>query len=55
MNRFVKNSLIYYYEYLCFAYGPSHSGLFGYVMDDFGNAVIPPDCYGLEEYIWMEH
>lgn len=50
-----RYSLIYYRHYFCFAYGPAHTGLLGYVMDDFGTAVIPPDMYGLDDAIWMEH
>lgn len=45
----------YWREYFCFAYGKIHFGNFGYVMDDFGNAVIPPDMYGLAEAFWTEH
>jgi len=49
-----RYSLIYYYQYLCFAYGPAYSGLCGYIMDNFGDAVTPPDCYGLDDAFWME-
>lgn len=49
-----RYSLIYYYRYLCFAYGPAFTGLYGYVMDDFGTAVIPPDCYGLVDAMLFE-
>lgn len=46
--------LTYHREYHCFAYAPAFAENYGYIMDDFGTAVIPSDMYGLEDSYWTE-
>lgn len=49
-HTYQHNSPIYHYWCFCFAYGPAYSGNYGYVMDDFGDAVVPPEIFGCLDY-----